>query len=376
MLRHETTISRQTKRDADFSPPHCPNQACPQFRKIELGFSRYGKIAIDRFPYSSQRFLCKACSKTFTCSYFRLDYRERIWGHHKTIFYQNRTNTPKREIARFIKHSEYYVRQKISKMSRQALLFEAKMTKGLKINEPIVYDGLENFSFSQFDPNNVNHAVGKDSLFTYDYNFCPLNRKGRMTRAQKRKEQKLEDQYGPYPRGDIRTSTKRVFERLLRRTKELTIFTDEHFQYRRVVNWDLRKKSITHFTISSRKYRNFKNKLFAVNNIDMQMRHNYSAFKRETIAFAKHSIAMMESFTLNTLFRNYMRPKFWGTHRSDPESSKNSPAMHIGLTKKILSFEDVFQERIELGHVKLNHDHKNFYNRVDATSRRVIKRAA
>ena len=376
MLRHETTIVRQTQRDAGFAPPYCPNQVCPQFHKLDQGFNRYGKISIDRFPYSSQRFLCKSCSKTFTCSYFRLDYRERIWGHYKTIFYLNRINTPKREISRFIKHSEYYVRQKISKMSRHALLFDAKMNEELKIREPIVYDGLENFSFSQFDPNNVNHAVGKNSLFTYDYNFCPLNRKGRMTRAQARKKKRLEEQFGPYPRGDIRTSTKRIFERLLKRTNELTLYTDEHFQYQRVVNWDLRAKPITHIKISSRKYRNFRNKLFAVNNIDMQVRHNYSAFKRETIAFAKHSIAMMESFTLNTLFRNYMRPKFWGTHRSDPESSKNSPAMQIGLTSKILTFEDVFNLRLEPAHVKLNHDHKNFYDRVDRTSRRVIKQAA
>lgn len=268
------------------------------------------------------------------------------------------------------------MRQKISKMSRHALLFDAKMNQGLNIQEPIVYDGLENFSFSQFDPNNVNHAIGKESLFTYDYNFCPLNRKGRMTGDQMRKKEKLEEQFGPYPRGDIRTSTKRVFERLLKRTPELKIYTDEHFQYQRVVKWDLKDKPITHIKISSRKYRNYKNKLFAANNIDMQLRHNFCAFKRETIAFAKHSIGMMESFTLNTLFRNYMRPKFWGTHRSDPESSTNSPAMEIGLTSKILSFEDVFSKRIEPGHVKLNEDHLNFYNRVDRTSRRVIKRAA
>lgn len=378
MNRHETTIDRQIQRDAAFKPPYCPNQACPQFHKdqVKEGFSRYGQIAINRFPYISQRFICKNCSKTFTSSYFRLDYRDHFWGDYKEIFYLNRINTSKREIARRIKHSEFYVRQKISKMSRLALLFDAKMNEGLKIKEPIVYDGIENFSFSQFDPNNVNHAVGKKSLFVYDYNFCPLNRKGCMTKNQKIKKQKLEQQFGPYPRRDIRTSTKRIFERLLKRTYNLTIHSDEHFQYRRVVNWDLRGKSITHFTVSSRKYRNYRNPLFAVNNIDMQLRHDSASFKRETIAFAKHSIAMMETFTLYALFRNYMRPKFWGTHRSDPESSKNSPAMEIGLTNKILIFEDVFGERLEPGHVKLNQDHHNFYNRVDKTSRRTIKLAA
>ena len=51
-------------------------------------------------------------------------------------------------------------------MARWAELEHAKLTENLQIEEPIVYDGLENFSFSQYDPNNINHAVGKCSLPT------------------------------------------------------------------------------------------------------------------------------------------------------------------------------------------------------------------
>lgn len=262
-------------------------------------------------------------------------------------------------------------------MSRWGILKHASLTEELKIEEAIVYDGLENFSFSQYDPNNINHAIGKKSLFLYDFNFAPLNRKGRMSLWQARKKAWLEKQHGLYPRDAIRTSTKRIFQRLVEKSeKSLVLYTDRHFQYRRVVQFDLRRARIEHIKISSKVHRNFHNPLFAVNNIDLQARHNLSAFKRETIAFSKHSVAMQDSFLLYAMERNYMRPKFWGTHRSDPLSSKKSPAMELGITGKILSFDEFFGERVMPTQVRLNEDWKNFYDRVDPDSRRPIARVA
>ena len=49
----------------------------------------------------------------------------------------------------------------------------------------------------------------------------------------------------------------------------------------------------------------------------------------------KHEISMQDDFLLYAVHRNYMRPKFWGTHRSDPLSSKRSPAMELGILDKI-----------------------------------------
>lgn len=265
------------------------------------------------------------------------------------------------------------VRTRLRNMARFAELKNAKLSQELKIEEPIVYDGLENFSFSQYDPNNINHAVGKNSLFTYDYNFSPINRKGRMSDRQKGRKQHLEKQFGKYPVDSIRVKTKAIFERLLARSKgPLTIFSDRHFQYRRVVEEDLAGKAICHIKVSSKIHRNFKNHLFAVNNIDLQARHNLAAFKRETIAFSKHEIAMLDSFTLYSTYRNYMRPKFWGTHRSDPESAKKSPAMELGITKKILSFDEFFRDRVLPSQVTLNEDARARYSRQMHISRRKI----
>ena len=107
----------------------------------------------------------------------------------------------------------------------------------------------------------------------------------------------------------------------------------------------------------------------------MQARHNLAAFKRETIAFSKHEIAMQDDFTLYSAFRNYMRPKFYGTHRSDPMSSKKSPAMELGITDKILTFSEFFEERVLPTQVTLNADAQERYNRLFKPSRRTIASA-
>ena len=376
-MHDESSIQRQWRRDQAFCPPYCPNPRCKNHFKHSARadfFAFHSVKVLKRFPYLSHRFRCLDCEKTFCPASFQLHYRQKVWGLNEQIEFLHSIGASKRAIARRIGHDEKLVRVRLKKMARWSLLFHAKKVEDLPIQEPIVYDGLENFSFSQYDPNNVNHAVGKTSLFTYDFNFCPLNRKGRMSPRQRARKKALEKIHGPYPRDAIRTTTKRVFERLLKKTNHLTLFTDKHFQYRRVVEEDLKikGKTIGHIKVSSKIHRNYKNHLFAVNNVDMQARHNLAAFKRETIAFSKHSVAMMDSFILYTTHRNYRRPKFWGTHRSDPLSAKKSPAMEVGVETKILSFNEFYKERVMPTQVQLCDDWANQYNRYDPHSRRKI----
>lgn len=265
------------------------------------------------------------------------------------------------------------VRGRKAKMNRWGLLKHAKFLEQVTVEEPIVYDGLENFAYSQYDPNNINQAIGKDSFFVYDFNFSPLNRKGKMTSAQVKKKEKIEKKFGRYPTDGLRTSTRRVFERLLKRTENgLRLHSDEHFQYRRVVEVDLKGAKITHLKTSSKIIRNYQNPLFAVNYFDLQIRQETASFRRETIAFSKHSIAMLESYFLYVLYRNYMRPKFFKTPLRDPRSAE-SPGMRIGLTKKILKFNEFFDCRVLPTQVELNEDWKKLYHRVDPLSRRPIK---
>ncbi len=317
---------------------------------------------LRRFPYQSQRFRCTRCRASFSWSRFSLEYRQKIWGWNDVLFRDHNVGISKRELARRIGHSEHLVRLRLTKMARWGLREHAHRVMSLPIREPIVYDGLENFAFSQYDPNNLNHAVGKNSLFTWDFNLCPLNRKGRMSPRQRGRKRWLNEQHGEYPRDAIQTATRKVFHRLMGKARPLDLFTDRHFQYRRVVE-NLPRGRVHHVKVSSKIVRNYVNPLFAVNNIDMQARHNLAAFKRETIAFSKTSVAMQESFALYMVYRNYMRPKFWGTHRSDPECSRRSPGMEVGASDRIETFQEYFSRWRP--QVKLNEDWQNLVRGCD-----------
>jgi hypothetical protein len=339
-------------------------------------WQKNGTKKILRFPYVSQRFRCKACGRSFSYSFFFLEYQAHVWGKNETIFTHHRMSVSVRESARQLGHSERMIRGRKKKMNRWGLLRHAKFCERLKVEEPIVYDGLENFSFSQYDPNNINQAIGKESFFIYDFNFSPINRKGKMTPYQALKKEKLEKVYGPYPRDGLRTSTRRIFSRLLEKAEGgLTLYSDEHFQYRRVVEEDLKGRKIRHLKTSAKITRNFQNPLFPVNYVDLQVRQELAAFRRETIAFSKHSVAMLESYFLYALYRNYMRPKFFKAQRKDPLSAR-TPAMLLGLTGQILSFRELFGVRVLKTQVQLNEDWAALYHREDPLSRRPIRRAA
>lgn len=368
------SIQREQNRQANFRPPYCPNPGCAKHKRpAERFYCGFGWSRIKRFPYRTRRYLCRECGQTFGYTFFFLDHREQAWGLNETIFTLYRKGVSMREIARTIGHDERLVRGRIVKMSRFAALRHAYLARNLLIQETIVYDGLENFAYSQYDPNNINHAVGQESLFVYDFNFAPLNRKGRMSPRQRRMKQRLEQEHGPYPRDAIRTATRQIVQRLYARcpTKRLHVLSDQHLQYRRALE-DLAGLTIRHATVPSKIYRNYRNRLFAVNHLDMLSRHSLSAFKRETIAASKHSIAMQESFMLFVAFKNYMRPRFLKQHKHDPFSNRRSPAMHLGLTHKVLAFREFFQNRVTIPQVRLSEDWANLVRRLDPHSRRPI----
>jgi transposase-like protein len=360
----------------NFKPPYCPNSECSWHEPCpEASFQKHGTIKIRRYPYVTPRFRCKNCRKVFSSSFFSLHYRDREEDTYEEIFDLRVRGFSKRQIASFLGISLDTVQRRIGNIARHGLLIMAKDLEKIQIRESIAYDGVQNFSFSQYDPNNVNHAVGKDSLFVYDFNFCHLNRGGTMRPGQKRKKEKLEAMFGRYPPRAIQKSTKDLLERLLKMAHpNLVLHSDDHYQYRDAIKQIEERERIVHEITSSRKHRNYQNPLFAINHLDLLTRHHLASFKRETIAFAKTSQGMVEDFILLVLYKNYMRAKFVKPHKRDPACNFTSPAMHVGLRKKVLRFHELFGIRITKLQVNLSEDWQRFFERHDPNSRRPIRR--
>ena len=196
---------------SNFTPPYCPNFKCSFHTKLaEKFWVKNGKAKVKKYPGFIQRYKCKACKKNFSYTSFKLEYRRRS-DPFEDIFNLTTESVSNSGIARKLGISEHKVRECLKVLARQCLLKHELLTQNLEIKEDLVFDGFESFSRSQYDPNNINNLVLKDSFFTLDFSFSHLNRKGRMTLAQKIKNKKLQQKYGKYPSNQIRTKSKMIF---------------------------------------------------------------------------------------------------------------------------------------------------------------------
>lgn len=247
-------------------------------------------------------------------------------------------------------------------MSKQAFLFQEKLLRNRPILEAIAYDGLENFAGSQYDPNNIQHAIGSESLFIYDFNFAPLNRKGRISPWQKRRLAEIEAKQGRYNPSAIRVQSSKIFQRLNAATAGgLELLSDEHFQYPRALK-DAKLKPRKHLRINSKACRNFQNILFGVNHADLLARQRLAVFERETISFAKTAGRMCQKYMLFLVHKNYMCAQFTKRHVKRPKAHEQSPAQQIGLIDRILKFSDIFRDLPkDTERTQLNEDWQMFY---------------
>jgi transposase-like protein len=351
--------------------PVCPYDDCPASSPndiVSIGFSR---PILYLKGLKRQRFKCKCCNRAFSDNSLKLSFRLQ---HHdpainSRIFSLAILGMSNRKISRVLSISEHSVRIRLHRLAQRALDFHHQLASELPISEPIAFDGLENFAASQYEPNNIQQAIGRDSLFIYDFNFASLNRKGRMSPWQKNKLQLMIRNSGRFNPQNIRIATTDLLRRLLDRPtagsqkQPLTLLSDEHFQYRRSVLRDLPPKSLEHITVSSKACRNFQNILFAVNHADLLIRQNLASFVRETISFSKTHGRMCQKYALFLVFKNYMSPMFTKTHVRRPNAHEQSPAQQLGLTDKILKFADVFTLRALSKRAKLlNYDWQFFWN--------------
>ncbi len=361
-----------------FQPPYCPNEMCKfHLPSNEKNFNSFfwsnGWAKTRCYPYRVRQFRCRSCNRNFRYTYFKLDFREKKPGLNCKIFSYMTCGVSNREIARRLETSEHLIRLRVRKLVQWALIKQTERTQALKISEPLVYDGLEAFAKSQYDPNQIQQAIGKESLFIYDFNFVPLNRKGRMSPRQKQVRRLTEEKEGRYPPKAIRISTVEIFSRLYERRADLAqplvIYSDEHFQYRRAVERDLKDLKIHQVTVSSKQTRNYQNCLFSVNHADLLIRQHMGAFSRETICFAKNHARMVGKYVLFMVWKNFFRPQFVKPHKKDPKSNHNTPAMRLGLTKRALEFYEFFDIKRTLAQIHLNrewtlfHEDQVFYPR-------------
>jgi transposase-like protein len=326
--------------DAPPAPPFCPNPQCHFHRRDRdlWRFVRAGFFVRKTLPGRIQRWRCDTCRRYFSAQTFRTDYWLKRPDLLAPIFMRLVSCSGARQIAREFGVSPETILGQASRLGRHALLFHRQHGHSGPISEPLALDSFESFEYSQYYPTHFHVVLGSESHYCYGFTDTELRRKGRMTRGQKRRREKLEARLG---RPDPRSTEMEVAE-VLRivapSPQEITLHTDEHQAYPRALR-RVPHLSVRHETISSRAARTTRNPLFPVNLFDLLVRHSGANHKRETIAFAKRRQCASERMWAFTVWRNFM--KSFSEQKQDA-----SPAMRRGLTDHRWSVGEVLEERL------------------------------
>jgi len=174
-----------------------------------------------------------------------------------------------------------------------------------------------------------------------------------MTAHQRRRRAQLEGRLGrPDPRS-VEREVATLLALVAPESQELQLDSDEHQDYPRALR-RVRHLAVHHRMTSSRRARTSRNPLFAINLLDLLIRHSGANHKRETIAFSKRRQSAAERLWVFVVWRNCLK---WFSERRRGET----PAMRLGLTDRRWKVAELLGERLFPSRVRLPERWQRYY---------------
>lgn len=351
-----------THHAAPQAPPFCPNPRCSFHTANPLWrFHRQGSYGRATPPHRVPRFRCVHCGRSFSTQTFSLTYwlkRPQLLG---PVFHSLLGCSAYRQIARHYRVSPTTVLTQAARLGRHCLLFH-QLHRPRGLFEPVALDGFQSFEFSQYTPVWFHVVAGKPSHFFYGFTESELRRSGSMRPSQKARRAFLEKTFGrPDPRS-IEREVVSLLGLLAPAPQTVELDSDDHPDYPRAFR-RLPHLEIRHTVTPSTARRTPRNRLFAINLLDLLIRHAGANHKRETIAFSKRRQSACERLWCFLVWRNYM--KSFSEKKRDA-----SPAMRLGILDRLLTTVDLFRRRLFPNQIPLPERWRRYYYR-EVTTRRI-----
>lgn len=342
-------------------PPFCPNPKC--FHHNDPGDSwpvkRIGNFRRQNPPFCVQRFLCKACKKSFSTQTFEQSYWQKRPDLDAKIIMKTVGGMANRQIARDLKVSPETINRHIARLGRHCLLFHKEQMRNAPPVKVVVVDGFESFELSQYHPIHHHVAVEKETDFFVYFTDSELRRKGRMTAPQKKRRQELELLLGrPDPKA-IEKDMLELLEVSLGDQHGALVHSDAHPAYLRSIK--RLNVNVDHQVTPGSHHRDSRNSLWEVNLLDRIIRHCNANHRRETIAWSKRRQASAERLAILLVWRNYMKG------RREKERGSPTPAMERGMMGDPLEIEVLLEKRLFKSRIDLPPRWSQYYNRTVRT---------
>ena len=322
--------------------PHCPNHGNPPQRGSWIrkkGFTstrRDGRI---------QRYQCTDCLRTFSLSYFSINYCVKRKLSYPKLLNHLVSGSGIRDMGRSMKCSPHMITHRLQRLSRRITSVSVPEIDALELKESVAADGLENFILSQYFPTNVNILVGQRSQFIYTFNAYHFKRKGTCTAQQRIKKEKLYET-ACFEKRAASLRFKEILDFLSKKAdtspiNRIILDTDENPVYRHQFDHhESMPLKVRHRKTNSRVERNYQNKLFPCNYIDRQIRKDLAEYIRETVQFGRNINNSMDRFTCYSFWHNFLKP--YRINRKKRKFEYHSQAAGFSLEKNKEIVQDVF----------------------------------
>jgi transposase-like protein len=341
---------------APFIPPFCPNPNC----KYHHGFhphwpwKRHGFYARLAPPHRIQRFTCRHCQRAFSAQTFHTSY----WLKRPDLLPQLLLKAvgamANRQIARDLHVAPTTIDRQLARLGRHCLLLHTLLSGQTQPHGDLALDGFESFEHSQFYPFVHHLLVETETSFFWHFTDSPLRRKGRMTAAQKRRRQQLEQHHGRPDPTAVEHDVYHLLQTVLDRTTTLTLRSDDHRAYPRALR---RLNAQVHHRITpAQQRRDTDNPLFEINLLDLLIRHSQANHRRQTIAWAKRRQGSAERLAVLLVWRNYMKYRW-------EKRGRQTPAMLKGLLRRPWQVADVLKQRLCPSRITLPERWHQYYRR-------------
>ena len=285
------------------TPRFCPNRDCSHYldppKRWYVRIGTYPTIAHGQV----QRYRCRSCGTTCSTQTESIHYYAKRRLPMRALAASLNSGSSLRDIGRRYGYSCAAVRNGVLRLGRQAMAAQIILLNTMHARHRIAFDGLRTFVTSQDFPCDITTVVDRDSEVILTMTHAIRGRGGTVKPAQARRLVKKRSRWTPRA-GTTKQAISLVADELWNYLRPpdrgcASIDTDEdplygavlrsHVIWRHMVAYG----QVVHHTTPGSAARTCGNRLFAVNYVDLLLRHRVKEHTRETIAFGRHATVQM-----------------------------------------------------------------------------------
>lgn len=333
-----------------FSPPRCPNRACPLHADPKPELLRpHGSYQPKCRPAPVPRFRCSVCRRTFSRQTFRADYRDHRPDLNAQLLVYLHSGVGLRQSSRVLHLSRRCTELKFRKLARHLRRLNLNVRTALPAEALLQLDEFETYEGSRRTrPVSIAAVIESRSRFVIWGESASIRPRGRMSESRRAAIRREEERSRPR-RDTSRRSVIRALQRaadLLQGAVRVRLTTDKKSSYPVVAREVFGAERLEHARSSGKLARTVSNPLFPINQTEALARDLLGRLRRQSWLVSKKRRYLDLALQLFITYRNYIRLRFNQDHES--------PAMKLGIVDRPLAPEVVLGWRQDWGNRSLH----------------------